>query len=270
MIRNSASYDFAPLREAGPGLVQFVNIVRMEHGLDIGRRQLEAGGIDAENLILAFVPHPVAIDPVPVPGSHLSGGDRQTPALLAFQQPRVGFFQLRGAGANPVLEFDVEPLQLTGLAIEFGEHLDLGAQDFRHHRHRNVVDRAHLVAAQPVDIADLDRRDEYHRGLLEAGMFADHRGEFEAVEFRHADVDQDDGDVVLEQEFERFAPRGRRDQVLAELLQDDFIGEQLCRLIVHQKNIDFLLVHHLHVADQRWSHIRMARSNCSVLTGLAR
>ena len=76
-------------------------------------------------------------------------------------------------------------------------------------------------------------------------MFADHRGEFEAVQFRHADVDQDDGDVVLEQELERFAPRGRRDQVLAEFLQDDFIGEQLRRLIVHQKNVDLLLVHHL-------------------------
>ena len=227
-------------------------------------------GIDAENLVLAFVPHPVAIDPVPIPGSHLAGGDREAAALLAFQQPGVGFLQFGGAGANAILEFDIEPLELTGLAIEFGEHLDLGAQHFRHDRHRNIVDRAHLVAAQPVDVADLDRRDEYHRGFLEAGMFADHGGEFETVQFRHADVDQNDGDFVLEQELERFAARGGRDQIFAELLQDDFIGEQLRRLIVHQKNIYFLLVHHLPRADQRWSHMRMARSNCSVLTGLAR
>jgi len=47
---------------------------------------------------------------------------------------------------------------------------------------------------------------EYHRRLLEAGMFADHRGQFEPVQFRHANVDQDDGDVVLQQELERFPP----------------------------------------------------------------
>ena len=166
-------------------------------------------GIDAEDLILAFVPHPVAIDPVPVPGSHLAGGDREAAALLAFQQPGVRFLQFGGAGANAIFELDVEPLELAGLAIELGEHLDLGAQHFRHDRHRNIVDRAHLVAAQPVDVADLDGGDEDHRRLLEARMFADHGGEFEPVQFRHADVDQDDGDVVLEQELQRFAARTR-------------------------------------------------------------
>ena len=40
-------------------------------------------------------------------------------------------------------------------------------------------------------------------------MLADHGGEFEAVQFRHADVDQNDRDLVLEQEFERLAPGGR-------------------------------------------------------------
>jgi len=37
-------------------------------------------------------------------------------------------------------------------------------------------------------------------------MLADHGGEFEAVQFRHANVDQDDGDLVPEQVFERFRP----------------------------------------------------------------
>ena len=67
-------------------------------------------------------------------------------------------------------------------------------------------------------------------------MFTDHRGQLKTVQFRHANVDQDDGDIVLEQELERFAPRSRRNQILAKLLQDDFIGEQLCGLIVYQKH----------------------------------
>ena len=32
-------------------------------------------------------------------------------------------------------------------------------------------------------------------------MLADHRSELETVEFRHANVDKNDGDVVLEQEL---------------------------------------------------------------------
>ena len=40
---------------------------------------------------------------------------------------------------------------------------------------------------------------------LEARMLADHGGELEAVELRHADVDENDRDVVLEQELQ--APR---------------------------------------------------------------
>ena len=101
-------------------------------------------------------------------------------------------------------------------------------------------------------------------------MLADHGGELEPVELGHADVDQDDRDFVLEQVFQRFAAGGGDDEILAELLQDDLIGEKLCRLVVNQQNVYFLMVHHVRCADQRWSHIRMARSNCSVLTGLAR
>ena len=95
------------------------------------------------------------------------------------------------------------------LAVELGEHPDLGAQHLRHDRHRHVVDRAHLVAAQAVDVGEVDRRDEDDRGLLEARMLADHRGQLEAVELRHADVDQHDGDVGLQQMLERLARRGR-------------------------------------------------------------
>ena len=98
-------------------------------------------------------------------------------------------------------------------------------------------------------------------------MLADHGGEFEPVELRHADVDQDNRDFVLEQEFERFTAGGRDDEVFTELLQDDFIGKQLGRLIVHQKDVYLFMVHH---RAQRCSHMRMASSSCSVLTGLAR
>src|SRR3954467_5582994 len=108
-----------------------MKVVRMDGALDIGRSQFEASGIDAENLILAFVPQAIAVNPVPIPRAHLARGDRERPALFALPQPGVRFLEFRGAGANPILEFDVELLQLARLAIEFREYLDLGAQHLR-------------------------------------------------------------------------------------------------------------------------------------------
>ncbi len=73
-------------------------------------------------------------------------------------------------------------------------------------------------------------------------MFPDHRGKLEPVEFRHADVDEQDGDVGLQQGLQRF-PCGRRlDQVLAELMQNGLVGEQFGRLVVDQRRTLTLIV----------------------------
>ena len=49
-------------------------------------------------------------------------------------------------------------------------------------------------------------------------MLADHGGELESVQFRHADVDQNDRNFVFEQVFERLAPRRCDDEIFAEFL----------------------------------------------------
>ena len=132
----------------------------------------------------------------------------------------VGCLELGGALGDPLLELGVELLELPGLAVELGEHPDLGAQHLGNDRHRDVIHRAHLVAAQPVEVGQLDGGDEDDRRLLEARMLADHRRQLEAVELRHADVDQHDGDVGLQQMLAaprvpddaliRFSPSSRR------------------------------------------------------------
>ena len=100
-------------------------------------------------------------------------------------------------------------------------------------------------------------------------MLADHGGELKTVQFRHADVDQDDRDFIFQQDLERFAARRGDNEVFAELLENDLIGKQLGWLIVDQKDVHLFMVHHRNTV-QRCSHMRMARSSCSVLTGLAR
>ena len=103
--------------------------------------------------------------------------------------------------------------------------------------------------------------------------------ELEAVEVGHADVDQHHRDVVAQELLERLGGGAGGDQVLAEVLEDRLIAEELARLIVDQQDRDsFVGAHgpplrhrcHRRRGPQRWSHIRSADSSCSVLTGLAR
>ena len=72
-------------------------------------------------------------------------------------------------------------------------------------------------------------------------MLPQHLDQLEAVELRHADVDQDDGDVVLQQNLERFARRRRANEVLIQLGQDDLVAQQLGWLVVDQKDVDAIL-----------------------------
>ncbi len=106
------------LVELGDRLAQLIDVIGMQQRLDVGRVDLEALGADAKDAILPLVPHPVAADPIPVPGAHLAGGDRHAAPLLALAQLRGGILQFRRACADAVLEILIQPFELAGLAIE--------------------------------------------------------------------------------------------------------------------------------------------------------
>src|SRR5579871_1534105 len=221
----------------GSTLAAAVPVHQTADVVDVGRETMR---VDAENAMLALIPFQFSAADLPFPGAHLAGGQRQAAALLALQQPGGRGFEFRGAFGDAALQLDVHLFELPGLAEKFGKDPHLGAQQVGHYRHRHVINRAELITAQPVDVLDLDRRDEDDRRFLKTRMLADHLGELEAVEFRHADVDQDHRDVVLEEKRQRLTRRGRLHQVFVELAQDDFVGEQLFRLIVDQKDVDFV------------------------------
>ena len=117
---------------------------------------------------------------------------------------------------DATLQLLVELLELAGLAIELGEDPHLRTQHLGDDRDRNIIDRAHLIGAQAVDIGQVDGGDEDDRRLLEPRVLADHRRQLEAVELRHAHVNQDDGDILLEQLLERLPGRSGLDEILAQ------------------------------------------------------
>src|SRR5689334_22081047 len=117
-------------------------------------RRPKASGILTEDSVLAFVPDAFAGDDVPIPGAQLPGGQREAAALLALQQTRIRRGELSGAIGDTTFELLVELLELPRFAVKVGEYPHLGAQHLRDHRHRHVVDRAHVIAANAVGIIE--------------------------------------------------------------------------------------------------------------------
>jgi hypothetical protein len=58
---------------------------------------------------------------------------------------------------------------------------------------------------------------EDNGSLLEARMLRDHVCQFKAVQFRHADIDENDSNIVLQQALKSFICGMCLDQILAEL-----------------------------------------------------
>src|SRR5580704_15488154 len=128
--------------------------------------------------------------------------------------------------------------------MQVREDADLCAQEFGDDGNGNVVDGAALVGLQLVEIGEVHGGNKDDGGFLETRMLANDVGEFKAIEFRHAYVHQDDGNVVSEKLVKSLAPGMRFNEVLAEFLEDDLVAKQLGRLVVDHENVDLLLLVH--------------------------
>ena len=128
--------------------------------------------------------------------------------------------------------------ELLLLEIQIDEDADLRAQDVRLERLRQVVHRADRVALEDVLLVLADRREEDDRDVLRALARLDQPRGLEAVDPRHLNVEQDDGEVVEEELAQRLVPRVRPDQRLAERLEDRLQREQVLRPIVDEQDLD--------------------------------
>ena len=125
--------------------------------------------------------------------------DAQFELLIELLQSGARLFEIGRPLGDALLEIRVQPLECACLAIQFREDAHFGAQYLRHHRHRHVIDPARFISPEPVQIRQVNGGDENQRRLLKAGVLADHRGELEAVQVRHLDVDQHDRDFELQE-----------------------------------------------------------------------
>src|SRR5215472_1902042 len=214
-------------------------VFRMDQRPDVLDRDFETTLVYPEYAVLALVPTPLFADQVPIPRAHLTGGKREAATLLRLFELHVRSFKLGRALCHVAFKLQVHSLKFAGLAEQLGEYPHFRAQDFGNDRHRDIVDRAHLVTAQPIDIGQVNGGYENDRRFAKARMLADHRGQLETVEFRHTDVDQNHGDVILEQKLQRLARRRSLDQVHPKLTENDVVSQKFVRLIVDKKDVDF-------------------------------
>ena len=161
-------------------------------------------------------------------------------ASVARSRRSARCLQFFGALGDALLQLLVQRLQLPAFAMQLGKDADFRAQQFGNDRDGDVVNGALAIAFDSINVGEVNAGDEDDRGLLKAGMLADHLGQIEAIDVGHADIRQHDGDVFLQQMLERFVRRRGLDQVLAKLRQDDLIAEELGRLIVDHENVYFL------------------------------
>ena len=164
--------------------------------------------------------------------------------------------------------------------MQFGEYSHLRPQDLRNDRHRQIIDCAMLVALQAIQIGEVDGGDEDDCRLLETRMLPYQFGQFEAVDFRHADVHQHRRNVKLQKLLESVLGRRCLDQIFVKFGKNGFIAEQLPRLIIDHQDVHPIVRRHLFservlrsvfrmlcrsavlgARAHRCSHIRNAESN---------
>ncbi len=127
---------------------------------------------------------------------------------------------------------------LLPLAIELHEHGDLRLQHLGPHRQLDVVHRAQRVAARDAGFEVGERRHEDDRRVRRAGAATDESGGLEAVELRHADVEQDHRELLAQQRAQRFGAGVRGDDAVVAVGEDRFEREQLVGAVVDQQHVD--------------------------------
>ena len=68
-------------------------------------------------------------------------------------------------------------------------------------------------------------------------MLANHAGQLESVDLRHADIHEHDGYIGFQKVFERLFSGSRLYEVLIQFAEDGLIAQEFGRLIIHHQDV---------------------------------
>ena len=128
-------------------------------------------------------------------------------------------------------------------AEEVDEDRDLRLEHVRHDRLEEVVDGAAGDAAHHVFVERVDRRQEDDRRISEPLVLPDHRRRFEAVDVRHANVEQDQREILAQQMAQRLASRAREHELPAGRGEQRLHRHQRFGVVVDDENVGYRFAH---------------------------
>jgi hypothetical protein len=164
-------------------------------------------------------------------------GDRQPLEHVVVELERL-------AARGPAqLELGPRPGELGLRPLELDEHPDLAAQDRRVHGLEDVVDGPLRVAAEHVAGVGADPGDEDDRDVAGPLPPLDQGRRLEAVHARHAGVEQDQGELVVQQPPERLLARAGAHQLVTQRLQDRLHRQEVLGLVVDQQDARLVIAH---------------------------
>ena len=163
---------------------------------------------------------------------HLLAQPLGLPALRVLLEPPVVLALLDLAEQQRVA------LHLLGLARQVDEGPHLRPQDRRDDGLEQEVDRAELITLGYLVVALVVRGEEDDRHVPRPLARPDERRGLEPVHPGHLDVEEREGEVLLQQSPEGFDPGGGAHEVLPEVGQHGLEGEQIFRIVVDEENVD--------------------------------
>ena len=176
------------------------------------------------------------------------GGDEDHDVKAVFDdgtEPVLRLLNARVFQGELALEFP--PLHLTELLglvfdlLAFLKELDkadhLGAQNRRHQRLDQVIHGAERVCLLQLHPIGLKGGEEDDRRILAVFAPANPLGRFKPVQALHVDIEQDDGKFALLHEAEGFLPGPGKHQLVAQVIENRFQGQQIFALVIDQQDV---------------------------------
>ena len=162
---------------------------------------------------------------------------------LVLLAPTQGLFRLEHLAAHAQVLHEEPALllalaaDLLRLAVEVDEHLDLRLEDQRLDRLEHIVDRPRRIAAEDVQIVLVVGSQEDDRNARRSRPAADEACDFVAVDERHLNVEEDDGEILPQDVTQRGLARNGGDHLDARGPQHFLDSEEIALIVVDDEDL---------------------------------
>ena len=150
------------------------------------------------------------------------------------------FLVCRGQFLISLVEGLIDLIEGPGLAVEIGEHRDLGFQNRGIDGFGQVIHCPGAVAGQHMLVLAEMGGDKNDRDILGFLALFDDLGQLEPVGARHLHIQDDQGNVGVEKGNQSFLRGHGFRQAIVGSVENGFENHEVLRLVIHQQYVDWI------------------------------